>query len=213
VRRSAYSPMSKIIHLLKKLPIDVGQGEKKYDTAGKRIAFSFVEEGTGNIAVDVGCRDGFWTERLKKRGYRVHALDLKPDYPEAITHDIEQGLPFPDRSVDLLWCTEVIEHLYRPDVFLQEVERVMKLGGRAIITTPNSHWWFYWVVRPLGWTPQKLQNPDHKHFFSAQALRELAAGHDLFGYFPYALFFFRITRAVGALSPTFILVRHFPGTV
>ena len=81
--------MSKTIQLLKKLPIDVGQGEKKYNTAGKRIAFSSVEEGMGNIAVDVGCRDGYWTERLRKRGYRVYALDSKPDYPEAIEYRAE----------------------------------------------------------------------------------------------------------------------------
>jgi len=203
--------MSKIIQFLKKLPIDVGQGEQKYNTAGKRIAFSSVEEGMDNIAVDVGCRDGYWTERLRKRGYRVYALDSKPDYPEAIPHDIEQGLPFPNQSVDLVWCTEVIEHLYRPHFFFQEVERVMKPGGRSVITTPNSHWWFYQVVRPLGWTPQKLQNPDHKQFFSIQMIRKLAEGYDIFGYFPYALFFFCITRAVGLLSPTFILVRRFPG--
>lgn len=198
-----------IISLLKKLPVDIGQAERKHDSAGKRIAFSFVGEGSGKQALDIGCRDGYWSERLKAKGYRVHALDIEPLYPEAITHDIENGLPFVDQSFDLIWCTEVIEHLHHPDLFLREVDRVMKPSGRAIFTTPNSNWWFYWVVQLWGWTPQKLQNKDHKQFFSEQSIRSLAGGYELFGYFPYALFFLKLTRMIGSLSPTFIFVKKY----
>lgn len=198
-----------IVSLLKKLPIDVGQAEKKHDSAGKRIAFSFVPDGHGKSALDIGCRDGYWSERLKEKGYAVSALDLEPMYVGALTHDVEDGLPYPDKSFDLIWCTEVIEHLRNPETLLREVERVVLPGGIAIFTTPNSHWWFYYVVRLWGWTPQKLQNPDHKQFFDERRVRALASGYDVFGYFPYAVKFFRISRLIGFLSPTFILVRRF----
>lgn len=198
----------KIFTLLKKLPIDVGQGEKKHDTAGKRIAFSFVPLGKGKTALDIGCRDGYWSERLKEKGYEVAALDIEPYYPEATKHDVEQGLPFADKSFDLIWCTEVIEHLRRPEFLLREIDRALKPGGRAILTTPNSDWWFYKIARLWGWTPQKLQNPDHKQFFSEAAIRKIASQYELYGYFPYALFFFRMRRLIGLLSPTFILVRR-----
>lgn len=198
-----------IIRFLKKLPIDVGQAEKKHDTAGKRIAFSFVPPASGKAACDIGCRDGYWSERLKEKGYEVTSLDLDPRYAGALRHDVEQGLPYPDASCDIVWCAEVIEHLHDPRKFLREVERVMKPGGAAILTTPNSNWWFYGVARLWGWTPQKLQNPDHKQFFSESAARALATGYELYGYFPYLIRFWRIRRRIGALSPTFILVKKF----
>ena len=198
-----------IISLLKKLPIDVGQAEKKHDTAGKRIAFSFVPAGKNKRALDVGCRDGYWSEELKKGGYVVSSLDIEPLYEGALKHDVEKGLPYPDKSFDLLWCTEVIEHLYEPEKFFKEIERVIKPDGIAVLTTPNSNWWFYKVVMLWGWTPKKLQNPDHKQFFNAESIRVCAKGYELCGFFPYALLFLRIKKAVGLLSPTFILWKKF----
>lgn len=203
----------KVIQLLKKLPVDVGQAEKKHDTAGKRIAFAFVPDvpapaGAGKTGLDIGCHDGYWSDRLKQKGYGVNALDIEPLYAGAITHDVEQGLPYADQSFDLIWCTEVLEHLRNPEFLFAEIKRVMRPGGTAILTTPNSHWWFYSVVRLWGWTPQNLQNPDHKQFFDERRIRNLAKGYALFGYFPYAIFFLRIQRLIGFLSPTFIMVRR-----
>jgi 2-polyprenyl-3-methyl-5-hydroxy-6-metoxy-1,4-benzoquinol methylase len=199
-----------IISLLKKLPLDVGQAERKHDTAGKMIAFSFVEEGRGKRALDIGCRDGYWAEQLKKKGYAVSAIDLEPKYESAITHNVEDGLPYSDSSFDLIWCTELIEHLHRPEHLLDEIQRVLRPNGRAILTTPNSGWWFYKVSQLWRWTAQKLQNPDHKQFFKEQDIRKIAKGYEVLGYFPYAVRFFPIRSLVGILSPTFILVRPAP---
>jgi len=200
-----------LISFLKKLPIDVGQAERKHDSAGKQIAFSFVLVGAGKRALDIGCRDGYWSERLKEKGFTVSSLDIEPHYESALTHDVENGLPFDDASFDLVWCTEVIEHLHAPKYLLDEIDRVLKPGGRAILTTPNSGWWFYAIVRLWGWTPQKLQNLDHKQFFSERDLRQLASGYDLLGYFPYAIRFYPLRSLIGFLSPTFIFVRTLRG--
>lgn len=199
-----------LISLLKKLPIDVGQAGRKHNTAAKLIAFSFVGDGAGKRALDIGCRDGYWAERLKEKGYSVSALDVEPEYEPALKHDVEEGLPFGNESFDVVWCTEVIEHLYEPKYLLDEVERVLKPKGVALLTTPNSGWWFYRISRLWGWTPQKLQNPDHKQFFAESDIRELAKGYEVLGYFPYAIRFFSVRSFVGALSPTFILVRGNP---
>lgn len=198
-----------IVRVLKKLPIDVGQAERKHDTAGKRIAWRVVPDGRGKVAVDVGCRDGFWSERLKRKGYTVHALDIEPHYPGVITYDVEGGLPFADASIDLVWCTEVIEHLRDPGKFLNEVERVMRPGGIAVLTTPNSAWWIYPILRVGGKSPASVQNPDHKHFFSFSRIKQLAPQYRVQGFFPYVRWAPSIQHAVGMLSPTFILIRQF----
>jgi len=196
-----------LISFLKKLPVDLGQAEYKHSAAEKKIALSLIpRNGKGKVALDVGCRDGYWSERLKEFGYHVISIDIEPKYKEAIKHNIEEGLPFKDGYFDLIWCTDVIEHLYKPDFLISEIDRTLKEKGTSIVTTPNSAFWFYHVVKLWGWTPKKLQNPDHKHFFDLKEIKNLASGYEIYGYFPYInFFFFKIKKLVGFLSPIFIM--------
>ncbi|MBX3169828.1 MAG: methyltransferase domain-containing protein [Candidatus Eremiobacteraeota bacterium] len=46
-------------------------------------------------------------------------------------------LPFPDASFDVVFATEVIEHVLDPQRWLREVMRVLKPGGRLQLSTPN----------------------------------------------------------------------------
>lgn len=48
-----------------------------------------------------------------------------------------ENLPFPDKSFDLVTCTEVIEHLEHYRSTLRDINRVLKPGGNLVITTPN----------------------------------------------------------------------------
>lgn len=57
---------------------------------------------------------------------KVHVADLN-----------HQALPFADQSFDLVTCTEVIEHLEHYRETLREMHRVLKPGGRLVLTTPN----------------------------------------------------------------------------
>lgn len=197
------------LSVIKSLPIDIGQAEKKHSSAGKKIALSLVGKGNGRTALDVGCRDGYWSEVLKKRGYKVKALDIEPYYKGAIKHDVEKGLPFKDNSFDLVWSTEVLEHLRNPQFLLSEIDRVTKKGGLSILTTPNSNWWAYPVAKLWGWTPNKIQNKDHKQFFDINKIKSIAPGYEVFGYFPYALFFLKIKYFIALLSPTFVIKKKF----
>jgi len=55
-----------------------------------------------------------------------------------------EALPFGDNSLDCVLLADVIEHLVDPQLCVIEVNRVLKPGGRLIITTPNppiEHFW------------------------------------------------------------------------
>lgn len=164
---------SAFIRYLRTLPIDIGQGEYQRTTGGKYLAWQAVPRpAPGARAVDVGCGDGYWSERLVALGYDVVAFDQPRTYPNQdsgalysgmIACDLNSVLPLPDRSMDLVWCTEVIEHLDNPSHFISEIKRVLKSGGRAFITTPNS---FFWLSGGVSFARTKT-GPVAKHRSSA----------------------------------------------
>ena len=47
------------------------------------------------------------------------------------------NMPLPDNSVDNILCTEVLEHVHDPIKALNEIYRVLKPGGKLILTVPS----------------------------------------------------------------------------
>ena len=80
--------------LLKKIPLDLGQGAVAEHTEGKQIALRLVPPGDGRAALDVGCREGHQSRWLTSRGYVVTSIDLEPSMPGAMTVNVDLGLPF-----------------------------------------------------------------------------------------------------------------------
>ncbi|AKU91944.1 class I SAM-dependent methyltransferase [Vulgatibacter incomptus] len=193
------------IDLLKSIPIDLGQGSVADHTEGKQIAMRLVPPGEGRTALDVGCRAGVQTRWLQGRGYTVTSIDVEKKFDEARVVDANDPLPFPDESFDLVWCSEVLEHLRDPARALAELQRVVKPGGELVLTTPNSYALLFRFIALFGLTPQRIQRKDHLHFFAEGDIRRLCPDADVFGYFPYIWIKRTIRGAVGHLSPTFVI--------
>lgn len=68
------------------------------------------------------------------------------------------NLPFGDNEFDYVVCSEVLEHLPDDAAAAREIYRVLKPGGRAIITVPHTLYPFNWD--PINWT---LQHTTGKH--------------------------------------------------
>jgi SAM-dependent methyltransferase len=195
----------KSVALLKTLPIDLGQHEVRYTTMGKQILLNHLPDGHGKSALDLGCRDGFWSRKLALRGYKVVSVDLEPLGPHMLRLDANEPFPFSDESFDLVWCTEVIEHVKDPSFTLNEIHRVLRPDGSLFMTTPNSDFWLFRMFRLFGVTPAELQNDDHRQFFSFADMPKLMDGCELAGYFPYMLFKRTITKDAALLSPTIVV--------
>ena len=65
-------------------------------------------------------------EMARKNGVKCYQLDVD-----------EEGFPFEDNYFDAVTALELIEHLFDPDHFLEEVYRVLKPEGIFVLSTPN----------------------------------------------------------------------------
>lgn len=108
------------------------------------------EDITEKKVLDIGAGRGYMSrllgEHVRKKGKRpsevVTACDLFPEYfsydgVACERMEFINAFPFDDNAFDVAYAVEVIEHLKCPYDFIQEMYRVVKPGGRVIITTPN----------------------------------------------------------------------------
>lgn len=90
--------------------------------------------------LDIGCANQ-WTEAQLPEGCEYLSLDYPPtgrDLYEANPHVFADAasLPFVAESFDTVLLLEVLEHLEQPGRALCEMARVLRKGGKAIVTVP-----------------------------------------------------------------------------
>jgi 2-polyprenyl-3-methyl-5-hydroxy-6-metoxy-1,4-benzoquinol methylase len=103
-------------------------------------------------ALDAGCGYGVYSIMLAEAGYDVFAIDInQEELKKASEWAHERGLQnrimfqlgdiqkleHDDAKFDLIVCSDVLEHLDNPIVGARELYRILKSGGRAIISMPN----------------------------------------------------------------------------
>lgn len=91
-----------------------------------------------NIPVEITVTDFDLTK--ERSGKMTCALNGKSTEVDVVRLNIEEEpLPFPDETFDTVVLCEVIEHMEVDPMFmLSEVNRVIKQGGKLILTTPNA---------------------------------------------------------------------------
>jgi len=99
--------------------------------------------------LDIGCDKGHLLNELLSEGYgNLDYLDIKDsiEYPavknlgklKLADLNIDK-LPYEDGSLDIVCALQVLEHLENPHHFKRECERVLKPGGKLIISMPHGH--------------------------------------------------------------------------
>lgn len=114
--------------------------------------YKFCPKGKENLKIlDVGCNTGRGGIRLKELNPSIALLgfdcvqerldSLPADYSEGI-YGLATEIPLEDQTLDVIVAGEFLEHLYPGDVdkTLCEFQRVLKIGGRLLLTTPNPNY-------------------------------------------------------------------------
>jgi SAM-dependent methyltransferase len=106
-----------------------------------RQRLSFITRYAGHSILDVGCARGDYVTFLNKRGHQSMGVDLLAyqEWQQVRPRFFIQGdlphLPFPSQSFDTLLAFEVLEHIPKPDLALQEFFRVSRKN--LIISVPD----------------------------------------------------------------------------
>lgn len=178
--------------------------------------------------LDIGCGDGSLTlllaQAIKARDVKgvelategVHEAEEKGIECYAVDIDCDP-LPFKDKAFDFIFCGEVIEHLLDPDHLLEEIYRVLKPAGKAIITTPNLGAWYNRLLLLIGYQPYSVsvslkhygagklfqRSPiaggEHIRFFTLRAAKDLIQNHN-----------FKIGKVIGVRGSSALLYIPFP---
>jgi 2-polyprenyl-3-methyl-5-hydroxy-6-metoxy-1,4-benzoquinol methylase len=108
---------------------------------------------------------------------RLEEATLSTEAPGdfACTQAVGELLPLADASFDCILLSEVIEHLEAPQISIREAVRVLRPGGRLLITTPNyrSFWpLMEWTIDRLNMAP-KMAGEQHISRFHLSSLKKM----------------------------------------
>jgi len=144
-----------------------------------------------------GCGIGMYVEHLEPLAGNVIGLEYDFErtreahrQSDKIVCAAGEGLPFPEGSFDLILSHEVLEHVQDDRRAVQEMVRVLRSGGRAVIFVPNRGYPFethgiYWHGKyhfgniPLvNYLPRRMRNwlAPHVRVYSAKDLQTLFTG-------------------------------------
>jgi SAM-dependent methyltransferase len=130
----------------------------------------------GERVLDLGCGAGRFVAALRDHGADAVGVDLAEGALERARRNVP-GAEFlattgelPDSSVDLVWCSEVLEHVPDTAGLLSEARRVLRTGGRLLITTPSHDLPRRVLLALLRWEPHFDPLGQHVRFYSRRSL-------------------------------------------
>jgi len=101
----------------------------------------------GMRVLEIGGGNGFQASVLASWGCHVTSIDLPETSAAAMYYPVEpydgQRLPFPDHAFDVVFSSNVLEHVPHLSVILKEIARVIKPDGVVVHILPSSVWRFW----------------------------------------------------------------------
>ncbi len=142
--------------------------------------------GSALSILDIGAGDGDVVFSLTERGHKCLAMDISDvrlrKYEEKarqsgvrqVVGNVGDKIPLKDRSLDVVLCGEIIEHVPDNDKALEEIRRVLRNGGQFVLSVPYKETLKIAKCPGCG-TVFELNG--HLHTYDKQSLRHLLEQH------------------------------------
>jgi SAM-dependent methyltransferase len=120
-----------------------GANDLASDQLGKILLQTISPQG---LHLEAGCGAGYWVDALRNHGFKIEGIEYASDLVELV-HAANPELPVrqgnalhidcPDNHYDTYLSIGVVEHRVEgPEPFLSEAYRVLKPGGKILISVP-----------------------------------------------------------------------------
>jgi ubiquinone/menaquinone biosynthesis C-methylase UbiE len=135
----------------------------------------------GQLAADIGAGTGFITEALIAAGLNVVAVDQSPTMLDVLAGKFEgvdtrpgtaEALPLADEYVDHAFANMYLHHVEDPAAAIREMARILKPGGRLIITDLDTHE-FHFLVEEQHDRWMGFARDDVRGWFETAGLRDV----------------------------------------
>ena len=168
------------------------------------------------LILDVGCGSAWVAKYFIPKGKRVISLDISATNPKqaikntqsknhfGLTGDVFR-LPIKNNFVDCIIASEIIEHVVKPDKFIKEIFKLLRPGGKLIITTPYKEKIQYNLCMHCN---KKTPVNAHLHSFDEHKLRSFLVHKELEG-FKWKTFGNKIL----VYLRTYVILKYFPFTL
>ncbi|MCX6315871.1 MAG: class I SAM-dependent methyltransferase [Bacteroidetes bacterium] len=136
------------------------------------FAYQFAARHVSQAVLEIGCGEGYGYTVLKDKIRHYVGIDKSniktakwsSENADFFQMKVPQLRNIPSNMFDYIISFQVIEHIKDDDLFLREANRVLKKGGKLLLSTPN---------RPASFT----RNPFHVREYIAQELLTKATNH------------------------------------
>ncbi len=158
--------------------------DKKIERARRRLQ-RLMPQAPGKRFLDVGCNYGFTVKAGRDLGLDAHGIDIDDTAVTASRNMFGQNLyetvsvqdyAARGEKADIIYTSEVIEHVPDPDSFVASIAQILSKDGVLFLTTPDAG--HFRVPRDFAkWND--VMPPEHITYFTKKGLTLLCAKHGL----------------------------------
>lgn len=131
--------------------------------------------------LEIGCAHGFVLLEARRRGYEISGIEYSKIMASFaskmlginVLYGEIQNAGFPKEAFDIICFFEVLEHIPRPDQFLQEVNGILKPGGLVAFSCPHYESISVRLFRLFNWNYFSMKPAEHIWWFRINDLRRL----------------------------------------
>ncbi len=134
--------------------------------------------------LELGCAYGFFLDVVRNRGWEAHGVEISNDSANYARQELKLDVKigtleeanYPDEYFDVIFLSDVLEHLPNPIEILKEINRILKPDGILRMLVPNDLYclsvWIKKIIRGTKYRKPSVLPPIHLYFFSKDTLQK-----------------------------------------